>query len=94
VFKILQRMLHTTLKGEVFDLEENFSSPERHILQKLFIWQEMATSIEEFRQQKEKALLAGWNNSGAIRESQTLKRLTQDLEDRVALRLKELHALV
>ncbi len=81
-------MLHTSLKGEAFDLEEDFSSPERHILQKLFIWLEMAASIEEFRQQKEKAFLRGWNNSGPVRESPVLQRLVWDLEERVALRLK------
>ncbi len=84
-------MRHQTLQGESFDLEEDFSSPERHILQKLFIWLEMAASIEEFRQQKEKALLRGWNNSGPIRESPALQRLIRDLEERVALRLQGLH---
>ncbi|MFZ2089793.1 MAG: hypothetical protein WAU47_14580 [Desulfobaccales bacterium] len=84
-------MLHTTLKGEAFDLEKDFSSPERHILQKLFIWQEMAASVEEFRRKKAEALLAGWNNSGPIREGRALERLTQDMEERVALRLKGLH---
>ncbi len=80
-------MLYTTEKGETFDLEMDFSSPERHILQKLFLWQEMAATVEEFRRKKAEALQAGWNNSGPIKEGPALKRVTQDLERKVALRL-------
>jgi hypothetical protein len=80
-------MLYTTEKGEIFDLENDFSSPERHILQKLFLWQEMAASVEEFRRKKAEALQAGWNNSGPIKEGPTLQRVTQDLERKVAQRL-------
>ena len=81
-------MLYTTEKGETFDLENDFSSPERQVLQKLLIWQEMATSIEIFRRKKAEALEAGWNNSGPVREGRALKCVTQDLEERVARRLK------
>ena len=34
-------MIYTTQKGEAFDLEKDFSSPERHILQKLLLWKDM-----------------------------------------------------
>jgi len=81
-------MRYTTEKGEIFDLEKDFSSEERHILQKLLIWQEMATSVEVFRRKKSEALLAGWNDSGPVREGRALKCITQDLEDRLARRLK------
>jgi hypothetical protein len=81
-------MLYTTEKGETFDLENDFSSPERHILQKLLLWQEMATSVEVFRQKKAEALEAGWNNSGPIKASPALECITQDLEKRLAQRLK------
>jgi hypothetical protein len=80
-------MIHTTRKGEAFDTEKDFSSPERHILQKLFIWRDMAASVEEFRRKKQEALLKGWNNSGPVRESPALQRITRDLEEEVALRL-------
>jgi hypothetical protein len=80
-------MLYTTEKGETFDLEKDFSSPERHILQKLFLWQEMAESAEVFRRKKAAALEAGWNNSGPIKASADLECITQDLERKVALRL-------
>jgi hypothetical protein len=80
-------MIHTTRKGEAFDTEKDFSSPERHILQKLFIWRDLAASVEEFRRKKQEALLKGWNNSGPVRESPALQRITRDLEEEVALRL-------
>ncbi len=80
-------MLYTTEKGETFDLEKDFSSPERHILQKLFLWQEMAESVEVFRHKKAQALEAGWNNSGPLKEGPALTSITQDLERKVALRL-------
>ncbi len=85
-------MIYTTEKGEAFDLEKDFSSPERHILQKLLLWQEMAVSLEEFRRKKTEALQMGWNNSGPIQEGPALQRLTQDLEKRLAQRLKVLGA--
>ena len=83
-------MIYTTEKGATFDLEKDFSSPERHILQKLFLWQEMAASVEVFRRKKAAALEAGWNNSGPVKESPALKSVTQDLERKVARRLKVL----
>jgi len=81
-------MHYTTEKGETFDLENDFSSPERHILQKLLIWQELADSVEVFRRKKIEALEAGWNNSGPIQEGRALRCVIQDLEARVARRLK------
>jgi hypothetical protein len=80
-------MIYTTEKGETFDLEKDFSSPERHILQKLLLWREMAASVEVFRQKRAEALQAGWNNSGPVKESPALKSITQDLEKRLTQRL-------
>jgi hypothetical protein len=80
-------MLYTTKKGESFDLEKDFSSPERHILQKLLLWKELAISVEEFRRKKEEALSKGWGDSGPIPESRNLQSLTRDLEEQVAKRL-------
>ena len=81
-------MLYLTQKGESFDLEKDFSSPERHILQKLLLWKELAQSVEEFRRKKQEALGKGWGDSGPIPESRNLQILTQDLEEQVALRLQ------
>ncbi len=81
-------MLYTTHRGETFDLEKDFTSPERHILQKLLLWKDLAASVAEFRAQKQAALHKGWGDSGPVQESRRLQRLTQDLEDQVARRLR------
>jgi hypothetical protein len=80
-------MIYTTKRGESFDTETDLSAPERHILQKLFIWKELAKSVEEFRQKKQEALRQGWDNSGPIPESKALQSITRDLEEQVALRM-------
>ncbi len=81
-------MIYTTQKGEVFDLEKDFSAPERHILQKLLLWKDLAASVEEFRARKQEALRRGWGDSGPVAESRNLQRLTEDLEAEVARRLR------
>jgi hypothetical protein len=80
-------MLYTTQSGECFDLEKDFSSPERHILQKLIIWKDMAASVEEFRLKKQEALGKGWGDSGPIQSSRNLASITRDFEAQVALRI-------
>ena len=81
-------MIYTTQKGETFDLEKDFSSPERHILQKLLLWKDLAASVAEFRAKKQEALHKGWGDSGPVPESRNLQSLTQDLEAQVARRLR------
>jgi hypothetical protein len=81
-------MLYTTQRGESFDLEKDFSPPERHVLQKLFIWKDMAASVDEFRLKKREALGKGWGNSGPIQASRNLESITRDFEGQVALRLR------
>ena len=82
-------MMYTTQKGETFDLEKDFSSAERHVLQKLLLWRDLAGSREQFRAKKQEALLKGWGDSGPVPESRALRSLTQDLEEQVARRLLE-----
>jgi hypothetical protein len=82
-------MIITTRSGRFYNTETDLNAPERHILQKLLIWESMASSIEVFRQKKEEALLKGWNNSGPIREGEVLKSIIADLEEKIFLRLKE-----
>jgi hypothetical protein len=82
-------MIITTKSGRSFDTEKDLNAPERHILQKLFIWESMASSVEQFRQKKRDALLMGWNNSGPMRESEPLIMIIADLERKVILRLSE-----
>ena len=81
-------MIYTTQRGETFDLEKDFSSPERHILQKLLIWKDMAASVEEFRLKQQEALRKGWGDSGPVQESHNLHSLTRDLAELVALRIR------
>jgi hypothetical protein len=82
-------MIVTTKNGESFDTQNDLTAPERHILQKLFLWKSMASSVKEFREKKDEALAKGWNNSGPVQESRALKLLVKDLEEKVTLRLRE-----
>lgn len=75
--------------GKSFDTNKDLTAAERHILQKLFIWESMASSVEQFRVQKGKALLKGWNQTGPIDESPALKSIIQDLESKVSTRLRK-----
>src|SRR4030042_3594945 len=83
----IEAMIFTTKDGKSFDTERDLTAPERHILQKLFLWKSMASSIEQFRAKKEEALRKGWNNSGPITESQPMRFIIQDLEHKVFDRL-------
>ena len=85
----IEAMIFTTKDGKSFDTERDLTAPERHILQKLFLWKSMASSIEQFRAKKEEALRKGWNHSGPITESQTMRFIIQDLEHKVFERLAE-----
>lgn len=80
-------MIIKTEDGREFDTEKDLKAEERHILQKLFIWESMATSIEQFREKKREALRKGWNNSGPIAEGIVLKAIITDMERKVITRL-------
>lgn len=82
-------MIITTRNGKSFDTDKDLTAPERHILQKLFAWESMVTSLEQFRDKKETALLKGWNNSGPIDESLALNTIINDLEKKVDARLNK-----
>jgi hypothetical protein len=82
-------MILTLKTGQSFDTEADLSAPERHVLQKLFLWKSMASSLEEFRQKKQEALHKGWNHSGPIPESEAVRAIVKDLEEKVTLRLYE-----
>jgi hypothetical protein len=43
-------MIITTRDGKSFDTETDLTPPERHILQKLIIWQLFASSVDQFRE--------------------------------------------
>jgi hypothetical protein len=81
-------MIITLKDGTSIDTSTDLTAPERHILQKLFLWESLASSVHEFREKKAEALLKGWNNSGPISESIQLKEIIRTLEEKVSLRLK------
>ena len=81
-------MIYTTQRGEAFDLEKDFSSAERHVLQKLLLWRDLAGSVEEFRARKQEALQKGWGDSGPVQASRNLESITRDFEAQVALRMR------
>lgn len=82
-------MIFDTRDGKAIDTEIDLTAPERHILQKLFLWKSMSTSLQQFRRKKQEALQKGWNNSGPVVESPALKSIIMDLEDQVSIRLKQ-----
>jgi len=82
-------MIITIKNGQSFDTEKDLTAAERHILQKLFIWKDMVSSLQEFREKKEEALLRGWNNSGPIKESNALKTIIRDMAKRVSARMEK-----
>jgi hypothetical protein len=79
-------MILTTHKGQTFDTEKDLTAPERHVLQKLLIWELMASSLEEFRHKKQEALTKGWNHSGPVRGSEALKTILADLEEKLIIK--------
>jgi hypothetical protein len=80
-------MIIHTRDGKSIDTQTDLTAPERHILQKMFLWKSMACSLGEFKEKKDEALLKGWNNSGPIQESPLLKSILKDLREDVAARL-------
>ena len=81
-------MIIATKDGKSFDTQRDLTAPERHILQKLFLWESMASSLRQFREKKDEAFIKGWNNSGPIQESMALKAIIRDLEEKVSARLE------
>ena len=81
-------MIITTKDGQSFDTNQDLTASERHVLQKLFLWESMASSLQEFREKKKAALSKGWNNSGPVEQSEALKKIIRHLEGKVTLRLK------
>ena len=73
-------MIINTDDGKTIDTEADLTAEERHVLQKLFLWESLAESIEQFREEKRKSLIKGWNCSGEISESPALKSIINHLE--------------
>lgn len=82
-------MIITVWNGTTFDTESDFTSAERHILQKLIVWKTIVSSLAEFEEKKRQALDAGWNNSGPVKESPHLEMVIKDFEKQVVDRLSQ-----
>ncbi len=82
-------MIITTRDGKSFDTDKDLTSPERHILQKLIIWELFASSIDQFREKEKEAMFKGWNDSGPIKTSEAMRAILAELEDKVVLRLSK-----
>ncbi len=82
------KMIIKIWNGQSFDTERDLTAAERHIVQKLMIWESMAKTMDEFRERTNRALQIGWNNSGPVTESNALRMLIEDLERKVAARLR------
>ncbi len=80
-------MLIALANGQTVDTDKDLSPAERHVLQKLLIWQEMATDLAKFREHRDRALQAGWDQSGPVRGSQVLALIIKDLEKKLQARL-------
>ncbi len=80
-------MIIETSNGTSYDTTRDLRPAERHVLQKLFLWESIAKNLQEFKQKKKEALLKGWNNSGPIEESPALRAIIRDLEKKVLHRL-------
>lgn len=81
-------MILTTTDGRTFDTERDLTAAERHILQKLFLWEEMALNLDQFREEKVKAFRKGWNDSGPIMESPAMGVIIAAVEKRLIARLQ------
>ena len=80
-------MIINTVDNKTIDTEADLTSEERHVLQKLFLWESLAASVEQFREEKKNALLKGWNCSGEISESPALRSIINHLEKKLISRL-------
>ncbi len=66
------------------DTERDLSPAEKHVLQKLFGWKGLVSTVEQFREKTGQCLTAGWNNEGPVRPGEPLKRVIEMLEKEIA----------
>jgi hypothetical protein len=81
-------MIITTTDGRSLDTDRDLTAAERHILQKLFLWEEMAVTLNQFREETAKAFRRGWNNSDPIKESPAMRIIISTMESRLIARLE------
>ncbi|MDZ7663748.1 MAG: hypothetical protein U5K27_00190 [Desulfotignum sp.] len=80
-------MIIRTDSGQTVDTAD-LSPEERHVIQKLLAWMTLVDTVEQFRQKKQQALAAGWNDSGPVTETRALSLVVRHLEKQVRQRVK------
>lgn len=80
-------MIILTKNGNAYDTEKDLTAPERHILQKLLIWKDLAVDLNQFRQKTRQAFNLGWNNSGPISPGTAMVTIVSDLDEKVRIRM-------
>lgn len=81
-------MIIRTDSGQAIDTAD-LSPEERHVIQKLLAWMTLVDSVDQFRQKKQQALAAGWNDSGPVGETRAVSLIFRQLEKQVRQRLKD-----
>ena len=71
------------------DTDKDLTASERHILQKLFLWESLVDNLEEFRKKRDEAFQSGWNNSGPVKPSNNLILIIKELESRIVKRISK-----
>ena len=74
---------------QAFDTDKDLTASERHILQKLFAWETMADTLEQFKEKKIQAYAKGWNDSGPVKPGKALSAIVRDMENKVKKRLSQ-----
>jgi hypothetical protein len=76
-------MIIKTENGESFNTEKDLTDSERHLLQKLIIWESLVSSIDEFRGKRDDLVSEGWNNSKPIMPGEAMTAIISLLENKV-----------
>lgn len=79
-------MIYRTLAGREVDTERALGQAARHVLQKLFCFENLGMDPAAFAEKRAQALAKGWNGGGPLEESGPLGEVADDLADRLAAR--------
>ncbi len=82
-------MIITLANNRQIDTDNDLSPAERHVIQKLLGWREFARSSKEFREKSDQTLQTGWNNTGPVRKTETMRLIIQQFEQEVEERYKK-----
>lgn len=81
-------MIITTRDGREYDTDRELTAAERHVVQKLMNWRDLAKSEAQFADKRAQALAAGWNGSGPVSPGPALAAILGLLEDQLRARLR------